>query len=173
MDILGAIDALLSAYGKTGVYGAEYKRWAEQLKNFDPPETENDLESIGGIIRAIDSNLGSLSKPQECARSDLIEAINQALTGQEHHAISKKVWKALEKHPKLRGKYRYRDSRWVVRAIDRSSHIGNQNWHIDLDNEIVDWITNNPSATQEQFETFVKGRYGLPDLLKRFPLGLK
>ncbi len=95
-----------------------------------------------------------------------------ALVGQTHHAVSWKIFQSLEGHSLLGGLYRYRDTRFVTRAVNQASHIGYQRWHRELDTEIVAWIEGHPSATAEEFETLLKARYALPDLLTRFPKGI-
>ncbi len=94
------------------------------------------------------------------------------LVGQRHHAISRKVWRALQEHPKLSGKYRFRDPGSVMRARDLASHQGYQRWHRRLDDEIVKWIEERRLATPQQFEKFLRDRYQKPDLLRRFPESL-
>ena len=91
--------------------------------------------------------------------------------GQLHHVISKKIGRAVADHPTLGGKYAARDSRFVARAADGAAHRGYQQWHRELDNEVVDWLANNPRATGEQFEGFLRNRYAQSDLKTRFPNG--
>ena len=94
------------------------------------------------------------------------------LMGQDHHGISKKIHRALEKHMNLRGLYEYRDPRFVTRAIDRDAHRGYQRWHRQLDSEIEDHILASPEMTPQDFEEFLRTRYREPDLIARFPNGL-
>jgi hypothetical protein len=94
------------------------------------------------------------------------------LTGQIHHAISKRIYNALKKNPSLTGVYQYRDPDFVTRAIDKAAHRGYQKWHRELDNEIAAHIRDNPSATPDEFERYLQERYAQPDLLARFPNGL-
>jgi hypothetical protein len=94
------------------------------------------------------------------------------LTGQVHHVISRKVHRALEEHPNLKGLYEFRDPCITTQAKDLVSHRGYQGWHRDLDKEVGAWIGKNQSATQEQFEQYLRDRYSKPDLLDRFPNGL-
>ena len=96
----------------------------------------------------------------------------KGLTGQEHHAISKKVARALEDNPNLAGKYTPRDPRFVTQAKDAASHRGYQTWHRELDDEVVEWLRKRPDATQAQFEKWLRDRYNKPDLKGRFPNGL-
>ena len=94
------------------------------------------------------------------------------LTGQIHHGISRRVHAALEQHPNLKGLYQARDPRFVTQAKDAASHTGYQHWHRNLDAEVSDWIRNNPNATPQQFENYLRTRYSQPDLQNRFPNGL-
>jgi RHS repeat-associated protein len=95
------------------------------------------------------------------------------LTGQVHHAISRKVHDALEQHPILRGQYQYRDQQFEVQARDPGSHRGYETWHRNTDAEVAQWIRSNPNATPPQFESYLMQRYSQPDLLGRFPYGFK
>ena len=94
------------------------------------------------------------------------------LTGQNHHAISKRVCTALDKSLGLAGFYKYRDPRFATRAIDRDAHNGYQTWHRNLDNEIATYVRENSQMTPEEFERYLRNRYAQPDLLARFPNGL-
>jgi hypothetical protein len=96
-------------------------------------------------------------------------ADDDAAPGQVHHDISQKVYQALQRHRRLRGRYRLRDRRFAARARDRSSHCGYQQWHRRLDGQTVDWIEGNPDARPAQFEAFLRGRYAQADLHRRFP----
>jgi hypothetical protein len=95
----------------------------------------------------------------------------QKCTGQAHHIISKMVFEALQRHSVLSGLYRYRDSRFVARAKDAEAHCGYQHWHIDLDEEIADWLRTNAEATAQQFEAYLRQVYARSELLARFPNG--
>jgi hypothetical protein len=92
-------------------------------------------------------------------------------TPQEHHAISNPIFDELELHPVLHGQYEARDPRFVLQARDVASHNGYQQWHIDLDHEVITWLQTNPLATRTDFEGFLRNRYNQPDLLQRFPYG--
>jgi RHS repeat-associated protein len=93
-------------------------------------------------------------------------------TGQLHHAISRPIAKELERHPTLAGQYTARDPRLTARAADPAAHRGYQQWHRELDREVVEWLRRSPEATPQQFESYLRGRYSQPDLLERFPGGL-
>ena len=93
-------------------------------------------------------------------------------TGQEHHAISKRIHDALENHPNLKGLYKYRDNRFVTQAIDKKAHNGYQSWHIALDKQIEKWVRDNQAATIGDFEAYLLNRYQQADLKAVFPNGL-
>jgi hypothetical protein len=95
----------------------------------------------------------------------------QECTGQRHHIISKTVWYALEKHSLLRGKYTYRDPRFVARAKDLDAHCGWQDWHRNLDDEIAAWVGRSRKATPKDFEAYLREVYARPELRARFPNG--
>lgn len=41
----------------------------------------------------------------------------------------------------------------------------------DRGDEVVKWLDDNPRATPEQFEGWLRGRYSQPDLAEKFPNG--
>ena len=94
-------------------------------------------------------------------------------TGQVHHVISTRIHRALEDHLTLRGIYRARDRRFESRAVDPSAHRGYQTWHRELDDDVVEWLTDpiNRTATREGFEAYLRTLYSRPDLRARFPHG--
>lgn len=93
-------------------------------------------------------------------------------TGQNHHAISRPIAEELEKHGTLRGLYKPRDERFVTRAKDKESHCGYQQWHRDVDKEVIQWLKDEAKATPSQFEHMLREIYARPDMLARFPNGL-
>jgi hypothetical protein len=95
-----------------------------------------------------------------------------AATGQQHHAISKRIADALEEHATLKGRYTERDPRFATRAADKASHNGYQKWHRDVDKEVVKWLDGHKKATPEQFERFLREIYSRPEMRARFPDGL-
>ncbi|HEX8703734.1 MAG TPA: hypothetical protein VF815_33160 [Myxococcaceae bacterium] len=92
-------------------------------------------------------------------------------TGQLHHPISKRIARKLEDHATLRGHYTERDPRFVTRAASKESHNGYQQWHRDLDDEVIAWLESYRKATPEQFEAYLRQLYRRPDLRARFPDG--
>jgi hypothetical protein len=91
--------------------------------------------------------------------------------GQEHHLISKRIARALERHPTLTGVYKPRDSRFVTRAIDEAAHCGYQDWHRKVDEEVINWLDRNRAVTAKEFEAFLRSIYSRPSLRARFPHG--
>jgi len=95
----------------------------------------------------------------------------QECTGQWHHIISKAVWYALEHHQMLRGKYTYRDPRFVAQGKDLKAHCVYPDWHRALDKEVAAWLDEFRDATAEQFEAYLRELYARPELRARFPNG--
>ena len=126
----------------------------------------------GRVLEGLTTRVGSALNRLPGGEAGLVRLGTQKLTGQLHHAISKKIYTALEKHPTLKGLYRYRDPRFATRAKDLASHCGYQTCHRNLDDEVVRWIYRYRKTTSEQFETYLRNRYSDPDLLGRFPNGL-
>ena len=92
-------------------------------------------------------------------------------TGQFHHIISKRVWRALQENDALHGLYRYRDPRFVAQAKDLKAHCGWWGWHQKLDDEIARWVRDQQNLTPQQFEAYVRKVYARPELRLRFPNG--
>jgi hypothetical protein len=92
-------------------------------------------------------------------------------TGQEHHIISRLIAKELARHKTLRGLYTPRDKRFKTRAKDKESHCGYQEWHREVDTEVIEWLKEHEKATPEQFMKMLRELYNRPDMLKRFPNG--
>ncbi len=132
--------------------------------------TEAAETAEGPSRTAVDSASAPVSSPADGLPSPSLARL--MLTGQNHHAVSKRVYNALEKTLNLPGVFRYRDPRLMTRAIDSDSHRGYQTWHRNLDNEIAAHIRGNLDITREQFEQYLRDRYAQPDLLSRFPNGL-
>jgi hypothetical protein len=91
--------------------------------------------------------------------------------GQQHHLISRRIARALEEHPVLRGHYAERDPRFVTRAADKAAHNGYQRWHRDVDDEVIGWLEKSGRATPEEFEAFLRQLYSRPEMRARFPDG--
>jgi RHS repeat-associated protein len=129
---------------------------------FDSPNLANI--SLLGLALFVSQPGGAIGK--EAA------ACGAKASGQLHHAISRRVHAALELHPVLKGVYKARDNRFVTRAKDLPSHIGYGDWHIALDDEVIQWLSDNPSANPAEFENWLRSRYEHDDLKSRFPSGL-
>jgi len=91
--------------------------------------------------------------------------------GQNHHIISRPIAEQLEQHETLRGLYKPRDRRFVAKAKDKESHCGYQEWHRDVDKEVVEWLKREAKATPEQFMKFLRQIYSRPKMRERFPNG--
>jgi hypothetical protein len=92
--------------------------------------------------------------------------------GQLHHAISERVFAAIQKNDKLRGSFKLRDSQYTARAANLEAHNGYQKWHQDLDDEIIRKIKADDFHSAKDFAAWLYKRYKQPDLVKRFPNGL-
>ncbi len=95
-----------------------------------------------------------------------------SLVGQNHHGVSKAIHDELELHRNLKGIYKSRDPRLVTKAANLKAHVGYQDWHIQLDQQVVDWLRKHPKATQRTFERYLRKIYSTVAMLKRFPRGL-
>lgn len=91
--------------------------------------------------------------------------------GQNHHIISRRIAKALQRHSTLNGLYEPRDPRFVARARDEQAHCGYQGWHRDVDQEVINWLDQNKTASPEQFEAYLRELYSRSALRWRFPRG--
>jgi hypothetical protein len=91
--------------------------------------------------------------------------------GQNHHVISRPIAEVLKKHRTLGKLYEPRDKRFVAKAKDEESHCGYQQWHRDVDKEVIRWLQQHPNATQPQFEKLLRDIYNRPQMLERFPHG--
>ncbi|XXF78197.1 Wall-associated protein precursor [Myxococcaceae bacterium GXIMD 01537] len=133
-------------------------------------------EAIENALRA--ARLEEQLRQQEAAKA--VRAEGEASSsapeppdckGQRHHVISRPIADALGEHPTLRGVYKPRDSRFVAHAKDEKAHCGYQQWHRDVDSEVIDWLRRMDRATPEQFERFLREIYGRSAMRERFPHG--
>jgi hypothetical protein len=93
-------------------------------------------------------------------------------TGQMHYAITSKIHTALERHPLLKGLYKYRDDRFVTQALNKEAHMGYQKWHRDMETQVVNWIKSDRTITPAQFEAWLRNLYKTDKTLDwRFPNG--
>lgn len=125
------------------------------------------------VVQASSAQGGEASESQveEAAQASSDAPEPPECKGQEHHLISRLIAKALAKHRTLIGLYKARDPRFVTRAKDEDSHCGYQQWHRDVDREVVEWLRVHPKATPKQFEDFLREIYSRPEMLARFPNG--
>ncbi|MET0403036.1 MAG: Wall-associated protein precursor [Cystobacter sp.] len=112
-----------------------------------------------------------LQTVQETLAHSLGEADPPPCKGQNHHLISRRIARALEDHPTLRGLFKPRDARLVSHAKDEQSHCGYQDWHRQMDKEVTDWLKSHPKATLEEFIQKLREIYSRPDMKARFPHG--
>ncbi|XXF78195.1 Wall-associated protein precursor [Myxococcaceae bacterium GXIMD 01537] len=133
-------------------------------------------EAIENALRA--ARLEEQLRQQEAAKA--VRAEGEASSsapeppdcqGQKHHIISRPIARALEDHETLSGLYKPRDPRFVAHAKDEQAHCGYQQWHRDVDREVIAWLERMKNATPEQFERFLREVYSRPALRERFPHG--
>ncbi|WP_257457954.1 Wall-associated protein precursor [Archangium lipolyticum] len=129
----------------------------EQASRMAGQEDENKRQQLQAAADSLSQALGS-SEPPQCK-------------GQEHHLISRSIAKRLSKHSTLKGLYKPRDPRFVVRAKDEESHCGYQEWHRKVDDEVIDWLEKNPEVTPKEFMDKLREIYSRPDMRARFPHG--
>lgn len=133
----------------------EAVEFVEKLSARNSSEVEKVIRKGDDVLQDVAADC---SEPIQC-------------TGQLHHIISRPIAKALAKHERLKGKYKARDKRFVSRAVDEKAHCGYQQWHRDVDAEVVEWLKRNRYATTKQFEAHLREIYNRPDMLARFPHG--
>ena len=92
---------------------------------------------------------------------------NPGATGQAHHPISRGIEKAAKLHEKLKNLVT-RKGWGTVRASLLKDHCGYQDWHRDLDKEIMDWILSHADATLDDFIKYMNELYADPDMVRRF-----
>jgi hypothetical protein len=129
----------------------------EQASRMAGMGDENEKQQLQTAAESLSQALGS-SEPPQCK-------------GQEHHLISRRIARALSKHPTLKGLYKPRDPRFVARAKDEPSHCGYQEWHRKVDKEVIDWLDNYPKASPQQFMDKLREVYNRPEMRARFPHG--
>lgn len=135
------------------------------------------LDEVQEILEQASWKAGEEEKQQQLQTA--AESLSQSLAsseppqckGQQHHLISRRIAKGLSRHPTLKGLYEPRDSRLVSRAKDEQSHCGYQEWHRNVDEEVVNWLEQFPQATPKQFMDKLREIYGRPEMKARFPNG--
>lgn len=99
------------------------------------------------------------------------QAVEQVATGQNHHLLTNKVMDALSEHRTLRGVFKRNDKRFQYPAKDLDSHNGYDQWHRDIDKEVVRWINleENRKAAPQQFIHYLHDLYQQPLHRSRIP----
>jgi hypothetical protein len=152
--------------------GQNPQRAAQLLK-----EVVEALDELDALEHASRMTKDDEKKQQELQTA--AESLSQSLghstlpdcKGQQHHLISRPIARRLGEHPTLKGLYKPRDPRFVARARDKQSHCGYQQWHRDVDKEVIDWLRRSPKATHQQFMDKLREIYSRPDMKARFPHG--
>lgn len=154
------------------------------LAGVEPLRAAEVLDEVVGALEVLDQASQMAGKEDADKKKQLqatAEALSQSLgsteppncKGQEHHPISRPIAKALEDHPSLKGHYKPRDPRFVARAKDEQSHCGYQQWHRDVDQEVINWLKTNSKATPQQFMDKLREIYSRPEMQARFPNGFR
>nr|WP_257461328.1 Wall-associated protein precursor [Archangium lipolyticum] len=142
----------------------------EALRQINP-ELAKKLESAAQAAAALEAAQKAAKEVKVEGESSPASPEPPECKGQLHHAISRPIAEALERHETLSGHYKPRDPRFVTRAVDEKSHCGYQDWHRKVDAEVISWLERFREATPQQFEAFLREIYRRPDMLKRFPHG--
>jgi RHS repeat-associated protein len=136
-------------------------------------ELAGDMRVVGETAQEL---IGMVVTPigvvQDAANGNALGVVLGVIPmGQAHHVFSTKIFRAMQEHKVLRGLFKRNDARYIVRAIDKAAHRGYQTWHRELEDEVVRWLADNPDATEEMFERYIRRLYKRPDIKARFPLG--
>lgn len=142
----------------------------EALRQTDP-QLADALERAATQTLKVQEEAGE-AEAAETVTQEAIDADEPPqCKGQLHHIISRTIAKALKTHAKLKGLYTARDPRFVARAKDEDSHCGYQQWHRDVDDEVVRWLSRTENATPQKFEAFLREIYSRAAMRARFPDG--
>ncbi len=134
-------------------------------------EILTQLETAAQTVAAVQGAQRAVESLQDEAQSSPASPEPPECKGQLHHVISRPIAKALEEHKTLKGHYKPRDPRFVTRAVDEKAHCGYQEWHRNVDAEVIKWLRRNEMATPKQFEALLRQIYNRPDMRVRFPHG--
>lgn len=143
----------------------------EALRQTDPQFADAIEKALQAMKTAAEAQqqAGESAKAEAEAASSASEPPD--CKGQKHHVISRPIAKRLARHQKLQGLYQPRDPRFIAKAVDEQAHCGYQKWHRDVDDEVVNWLDDNPDATPKAFEEFLRSIYNRPQMRARFPNG--
>jgi hypothetical protein len=142
-----------------------------------PQASRSELTKASPQREAFSATDEAEREKEDAAEADAAEAEGEAAPeppdcqGQNHHVISRPIAKALGRHKTLHGLYEPRDRRFEAKAKDKESHCGYQQWHRDVDLEVIRWLRRYEEATPEQFMRMLREIYSREDMLKRFPNG--
>lgn len=140
-------------------------------------EVQEELEQASRMAGKADEKKQQRHRELQAAAESLSQSLGSSdppqCKGQEHHLISRPIAKELERHSTLKGLYKPRDPRLVTQAKDEQSHCGYQEWHRDVDKEVVDWLNRNSKATPQQFMDKLREIYSRPEMMARFPDGFQ
>lgn len=82
---------------------------------------------------------------------------NTSGVGQKHHPFSRKIVRAANDNPKLKGHVTRNSG--TVKALTADGHKGYQAWHRELDDNIVKWIGDNKTASLSDFTNYMNQLY--------------
>ena len=143
-------------------------------------EVQEELEALEQASRMAgkaDEKKKQKQRELQAAAESLSESLGSSeppqCKGQQHHLISRPIAKKLEDHPTLQGLYKPRDPRFVTQAKDEQAHCGYQEWHRDVDKEVVDWLNRYSKATPKELMDKLREIYNRPEMLARFPDGFR
>jgi len=89
--------------------------------------------------------------------------------GQIHHLFSKAIMNALQRHPTLSGLFNRENPLFKYPAANRDAHKGYQEWHRNVDNEVVQWLRSREDATIQEFTGLMMKIYQRPEISGRVP----
>jgi hypothetical protein len=141
----------------------------EALKQVDPKKADRIVKDLARLRAIEEARERAAAEDGETGAEDSSEPPD--CKGQNHHLISRPIFKALEQHENLKGYFKPRDPRLVTKAKDEESHCGYQEWHRQVDEEVIRWLKEEPEATVEEFIARLREIYSRPDMLRRFPRG--
>ena len=91
---------------------------------------------------------------------------NTSGVGQKHHPFSRKIVRAANENPNLKGHVTRNSG--TVKALTADGHKGYQDWHRKLDDKIVKWIGENKKASLSDFTNYMNRLYSDRKMLDIF-----